>query len=111
MLIGPAGLYVRARIVDTLDFIEADKPETMPIKDLLRRHPLAVLLALGISIISNSSFYISGPTSRPMPLKTLHLPASTGFTATLVGGLILAIGCPLAGQWSDKLPRPARCLW
>jgi len=63
-----------------------------------------VLLALGISIISNSSFYILAyiPTYG---VKTLHLPASTGFTATLIGGAILAIGCPLAGHWSDKLPR------
>ena len=48
MLIGPVGLYVRAKIVETPDFIEAEKPETIPIKDVLRRHPLAVLLALGI---------------------------------------------------------------
>ena len=104
MLIGPVGLYVRAKIVETAEFIAAEKPETMPIKDLLRRHPLPVLLGLGISIISNSSFYILAyiPTYG---VKTLHLPASTGFTATLIGGLILAIGCPLFGQWSDKLPR------
>jgi MFS transporter, MHS family, proline/betaine transporter len=104
MLIGPAGLYVRAKVVETSDFIEAEKPETIPIKDLLRRHPLPVLLGLGISIISNSSFYILAyiPTYG---VKTLHLPASTGFTATLIGGLILAAGCPLAGQLSDKLSR------
>jgi MFS transporter, MHS family, proline/betaine transporter len=104
MLIGPAGLYVRAKVVETAEFIEAEKPETMPIMDLLRRQPLPVLLALGISIISNSSFYILAyiPTYG---VKTLHLPASTGFTATLIGGLILAIGSPLAGLWSDKLPR------
>jgi MHS family proline/betaine transporter-like MFS transporter len=104
MLIGPAGLYVRSKIVETPEFIEAEKPETTPIKDLLRRHPLPVLLALGISIISNASFYILAyiPTYG---VKTLHLPASTGFTATLVGGLILAIGCPLAGYLSDKLPQ------
>jgi MHS family proline/betaine transporter-like MFS transporter len=104
MLIGPAGLYVRAKIVETEEFIKAEKPETMPIMDLLRRHPLPVLLALGISIISNSSFYILAyiPTYG---VKTLHLPASTGFTATLIGGLILAIGSPIAGFWSDKMPR------
>ena len=104
MLIGPAGLYVRAKVVETAEFIEAEKPETTPIMDLLRRQPLPVLLALGISIISNSSFYILAyiPTYG---VKTLHLPASTGFTATLIGGLILAIGCPFAGLWSDKLPR------
>src|SRR5438132_2946044 len=105
MLIGPVGLYVRAKIVETPEFIQAEKPETIPIKDVLHRHPLAVLLALGISIISNSSFYILAyiPTYG---VKTLHLPASTGFTATLIGGLILAIGCPLAGHWSDKISRP-----
>ena len=104
MLIGPAGLYVRAKVVETPEFVEAEKPETIPIKDLLRRHPLSVLLGFGISIISNSSFYILAyiPTYG---VKTLHLPASTGFTATLIGGLILAIGCPFAGLWSDKLPR------
>jgi MFS transporter, MHS family, proline/betaine transporter len=105
MLVGPAGLYIRAKIVETPEFVEAELPPTIPISDLLRRHPLPVLLSLGISIISNASFYILAymPTYGE---KTLHLPASTGFTATLVGGAILAIGCPLAGYWSDKIPRP-----
>jgi MFS transporter, MHS family, proline/betaine transporter len=105
MLVGPAGLYLRAKIIETQDFVEAKLPPTIPISDLLRRHPLPVLLGLGISIISNSSFYILAyiPTYGQ---KTLHLPPSTGFTATLIGGLILAIGCPLFGHWSDKISRP-----
>ena len=76
MLIGPAGLYVRSKVVETPEFLEAEKPATIPISDVLRRHPLPVLLALGISIISNSSFYILAyiPTYG---VKTLHLPAST----------------------------------
>ena len=105
MLIGPAGLYVRSKVVDTPEFLEAEKPATIPLSDLLRRHPMAVLLALGISIISNSSFYLLLyiPT---FGVKQLHLPEYTGFVATLVGGLILAIGCPLAGHWSDRTSRP-----
>ena len=104
MLVGPAGLYIRAKVVETPEFLEAQKPTTMPISDLLRRHPLPVLLALGASIISNSSFYLLLyiPTYG---VKTLHLPAYTGFVATLVAGSILAIGCPLAGHWSDKTER------
>jgi MHS family proline/betaine transporter-like MFS transporter len=105
MLVGPAGLYIRAKVVETPEFVEAELPPTIPISDLLHRHPLPVLLSLGIAIISNSSFYILAyiPTYGE---KTLHLPASTGFTATLVGGLILAIGCPLFGHWSDRISRP-----
>src|ERR1700758_4298629 len=105
ILIGPAGLYVRSKVVDTAEFIAAEKPATIPLSDLLRAHPLPVLLALGISIISNSSFYLMLyiPT---FGIKQLHLPEYTGFVATLVGGLILAVGCPLAGHWSDKISRP-----
>ena len=105
MLIGPAGLYVRSKVVDTPEFLAAEKPATIPLSDVLRRHPLAVLLALGISIISNSSFYLMLyiPT---FGVRQLHLPEYTGFVATLVGGLILAIGCPIAGHWSDKMARP-----
>ena len=105
LLLGPAGLYIRAKVAETPEFLEADKPPTIPLSDLLRRHPLPVLLALGISIISNASFYLLLyiPTYG---VKQLHLPAYTGFVATLVGGVILAIGCPLAGHWSDKIARP-----
>jgi MFS transporter, MHS family, proline/betaine transporter len=105
MLVGPAGLYIRWRLAETPEFLEAEQPESMPIRELLSKHPLPVLLALGISIISNSSFYILLyiPTYGQ---KTLHLPAYTGFIATLIGGFVLAIGCPLFGHWSDKIARP-----
>jgi MFS transporter, MHS family, proline/betaine transporter len=105
MLVGPAGLYIRWRLSETPEFLEAEQPESMPIRELLTKHPIPVLLALGISIISNSSFYILLyiPTYGQ---KTLHLPAYTGFTATLIGGFVLAIGCPLFGHWSDKMARP-----
>jgi MHS family proline/betaine transporter-like MFS transporter len=105
MLVGPAGLYIRWRLAETPEFLEAELPESMPISELLTKHPVPVLLALGISIISNSSFYILLyiPTYGQ---KTLHLPAYTGFVATLIGGFVLAIGCPLFGHWSDKISRP-----
>jgi len=105
LLVGPIGLYIRSRMVETPEFIEATKPPTMPIGELLARQPISVLLALGISIISNSSYYLLLyiPTYG---VKTLHLPAYTGFAATLVGGVILAIFSIVAGHWSDKTSRP-----
>ncbi len=102
MLVGPAGLYIRWKLSETQEFLEAEQPESMPIRELLTKYPLPVVLSLGVSIISNSSFYILAyiPTYGQ---KTLHLPAYTGFTATLVGGLVLAIFCPIFGHWSDKM--------
>ena len=105
MLVGPAGLYIRSRLAETPEFLEAEQPEGMRIGELLSKHPLTVVLAIGASIISNSSFYILLyiPTYGQ---KTLHLPAYTGFVATLVGGIVLAVGAPLFGHWSDKIARP-----
>jgi MHS family proline/betaine transporter-like MFS transporter len=110
LLVGPAGLYIRSRMQETPEFLDAAKPQSMPIGDLLRRQPIPVLLALGASIISNSSYYLLLyiPTYG---VKTLHLQPSTGFIATLVGGVILGIGSPLAGLWSDNTPRPRIMLW
>jgi MFS family permease len=101
LLVGPVGLYIRSRMAETPDFLAADKPPTVPIGDLLRRHPVSFLLALGASVISNSSYYLLLyiPTYG---VKTLHLPAYTGFAATLVGGIILGIFSVVAGYWSDK---------
>lgn len=105
LLIGPVGLYIRSRIAETPEFIGASKPPTLPIGELLRRHPIPVLLALGASIISNSSYYLLLyiPTYA---VKTLHLPAYTGFAATLLGGIMLAIFSVVAGHLSDKTARP-----
>jgi MFS transporter, MHS family, proline/betaine transporter len=110
LLVGPAGLYIRSQMTETPQFLDAAKPESVPLCELLRRQPISVLLALGISIISNSSYYLLLyiPTYG---VNTLHLPASTGFIATLVGGIILAIFSPVAGHWSDKTARPRIMLW
>jgi MHS family proline/betaine transporter-like MFS transporter len=88
-------------MAETPEFLNAAKPHRVAIGNLLRAHPGSALLALGASIISNSSYYLLLyiPTYG---VKTLHLPAYTGFAATLVGGITLAIFSVIAGHWSDK---------
>jgi MHS family proline/betaine transporter-like MFS transporter len=103
ILVGPAGLYIRRRLDETPEFVEI-KPTRTPVRDMLRQHPVEFLLAMGASAISNSSAYIILyiPTYA---VKELHLPQVTGFTATLVGAVILGLASPLAGHLSDKFGR------
>jgi MHS family proline/betaine transporter-like MFS transporter len=103
ILIGPVGLYIRRRLDETPEFVEI-KPTRTPARDVLRDHPFEMLLAIGASAISNSSAYIILyiPTYA---MKELHLPQATGFTATLVGAIILGIASPFAGHFSDKFGR------
>jgi MFS transporter, MHS family, proline/betaine transporter len=103
ILIGPVGLYIRRRLDETPEYVEI-KPTRTPVRDVLREHPIECLLAMGAAIISNSSAYIILyiPTYA---MKELHLPQATGFTATLVGAIILGLASPVAGHFSDKLGR------
>jgi MHS family proline/betaine transporter-like MFS transporter len=92
-------------MVETPDFLQATNTPSVPIGQLLHRHPIPLLLAVGVSIISNSSYYLLLyiPTYG---VKTLHLPAYTGFAATLLGGILLAVFSVIAGHWSDRTSRP-----
>ena len=103
ILVGPVGLYIRRRLDETPEFVEIE-PARTPVRDMVRAYPIEALLAIGISAISNSSAYIILyiPTYA---IKELHLPQATGFTATLVGAVILGIASPFAGHLSDKLGR------
>jgi len=97
----PAQLYIRSRMVETPEFLKAERPQRVLIGELLRSHPVSASLAFGAAIVSNSSYYLLLyiPTYG---VKTLHLPAYTGFAATLVGGIILAVFSVVAGYWSDR---------
>ena len=57
ILVGPIGLYIRRRLDETLEFVEI-KPTRTPVRDVVRDHLIEVLLALGASVVSNSSAYI-----------------------------------------------------
>ena len=103
ILVGPVGLYIRRRLDETPEYVEI-KPTRTPVRDVLREHPIEVLLAMGAAVVSNSSAYIILyiPTYA---MKELHLPQATGFTATFVGAVILGIVSPFAGHLSDKFGR------
>jgi len=103
ILIGPVGLYIRRRLDETPEYVEI-KPTRTPVRDVLREHPFECLLALGASVVSNSSAYIILyiPTYAT---KELHLPQTIGFIATFVGAVTLGFASPVAGHLSDKFGR------
>jgi MHS family proline/betaine transporter-like MFS transporter len=103
LLIGPIGFYIRSHVPETPEFLRS-KPTRTPVRDLFRQNWDRVFLAIGAVIVSTSSNYLIlyMPTYA---IKQLHLPQSTGFVATLVGGAILMVGAPIVGHCSDKIGR------
>ncbi len=106
VLVGPVGVYIRNRIED------APKPPAAPVSpftEVVLRQKLRVVLSIGVLAISTAVTYLIVyiPTYA---VKSLHLPASTGFAATLAGSLVLTLLTPLAGMISDKVGRTAHML-
>ncbi|WP_321945905.1 MFS transporter [Paraburkholderia sp. J10-1] len=103
LLIGPAGLYLRRYIEDAEDFKHAERTET-PVREVLGHQKRLVLTAIGLMTVSTAVNYLLQyiPT---FAIRQLHLPAATGFAATMAGGVILTVVTPFAGHLSDRIGR------
>lgn len=102
VLIGPVGLYIRNHMEDA-GAPPAGK-DSSPIREVLLRHKLAMLLGMGALAVSTAINYliIYMPT---YVVKTLNMPASVGFIASLVGSLSVMVLTPIAGAISDRIGR------
>jgi MFS transporter, MHS family, proline/betaine transporter len=103
LLIGPVGLYIRSHLEETPEFRQ-NETRPAPLRHLFGHHLDRVLLTIGAAIVSNSSNYLIlyMPTYA---IAQLGLPQSAGFTATLVGAIVLGVVAPFAGHWSDRIGR------
>ncbi|MDR3098706.1 MAG: MFS transporter [Paraburkholderia sp.] len=103
LLIGPVGLYLRRFIEDAEDFKRAERTET-PVREVLGQQKRLVLTAIGLLTVSTAVNYLLQyiPT---FAIRQLHLPAATGFAATMAGGVILTVVTPFAGHLSDRIGR------
>jgi MFS family permease len=102
VLIGPVGIYIRNHMED------AGPPpaarDASPVKEVFLRQKLAVLLGVGALAVSTAVNYliVYMPT---YVVKTLHLPATLGFMASLIGSIAVTVLTPVAGAVSDRIGR------
>lgn len=103
LLIGPVGLYIRRHVHEPASFVAREKVHS-PLKHLVARQKSLMLLAIGLMIISTGINYMLNyvPTYAT---KTLHLPGSAAFSATLLAGIILTLVTPVMGLLSEKVGR------
>lgn len=103
LLIGPLGIYIRRHVHEPASFAQ-QQPEAAPLKRLFGRQKELMLLAIGLMVISTAVNYMLNyvPTYAT---KTLHLPGSAAFSATLLAGVILTVVTPLMGLWAEKVGR------
>jgi MHS family proline/betaine transporter-like MFS transporter len=103
LLVGPVGYYIRRHVPEGPEFVAATAggDRVQPGRQVLREQKGRVLLTIGVLAVTTCLNYLISymPTYA---IRTLDLPASTGFAATLVSGIALLVATPLAGYWSDR---------
>ena len=104
LLIGPVGYYIRRYVDEAGEFVEAAGTERAPVQDTFRTQKGRMLVAIGALAVSTAISYLI--TYMPtFAMKELGLPASTGFAATLVSGIVLTVLTPIVGHLSDRFGR------
>jgi MHS family proline/betaine transporter-like MFS transporter len=104
LLIGPVGYYIRRYVDESGEFVQAAGAERAPVQDTFRTQKGRMLVAIGALAVSTAISYLI--TYMPtFAMKELGLPASTGFAATLVSGIVLTVMTPVVGHLSDRFGR------
>lgn len=101
LLIGPVGLYIRARLSETEEFIQSEKVAS-PVKTLLVNHYGRLLAAAACVGVATISVYmiLYMPT---FAVTNLGIPATAAFLGGMTAGLITLVGVPFVGHLADRV--------
>lgn len=109
LILGPVGLYIRRTVDESPDFKESE-PGSQPLREVFLSQKTLLLVAMGVLIVSTASNFMM----KYMPSyasTTLNIPQSSGFLATLTGGLILTLVTPVVGLIAGFVSRIKIMLW
>ncbi|NBE52527.1 MFS transporter [Streptomyces sp. YC537] len=107
ILVGPVGLYIRARLSETEEFSQGPRERT-PVRTTLTRHLGRVLTGAACVGVATISVYLIlyMPT---FAVKSLGVPADAAYLGGVVAGLVTLVGVPLVGKLADRVG-PARVM-
>jgi MFS transporter, MHS family, shikimate and dehydroshikimate transport protein len=107
VLVG-VGLFIRLKLLETPAFAQVQESGTeanMPIIDVLRTYPKQVLLAMGMRVAENGTFYVSTVFVLTYVATQLGMDQNTGLVGVLIAATIGLFTTPLFGALSDRLGR------
>lgn len=101
LLIGPVGLYIRARLVEPDELQHTERTKT-PLGDLFRNHWGRLLTASAVIGVATISVYmiLYMPT---FAVTNLDIPPTAAYLGGVVAGTIALIGSPYVGHLADRV--------
>jgi MFS transporter, MHS family, proline/betaine transporter len=110
-LVGPFGFYVRYRLAESPEFqrLQEHTPDAAraPVREVLQRHWLPLICAIGLTIIGTSLTYIWNTYLPTYVVEQLHLPLWQGLLGVAVTSAIGIFTC-VAGGWLADVYGPYR---
>jgi MFS transporter, MHS family, proline/betaine transporter len=101
LLVGPVGLYIRLRMDETPEFVQAERVKS-PVLQTITHHPGRVLSAAAAVGLASISVYLIlyMPT---FAVTNLELPRYAGYLGGIISGLVSLIGVPFVGKLADRV--------
>jgi MFS transporter, MHS family, proline/betaine transporter len=101
LLLGPVGMYIRRKVEETPEFKQST-PTRTPVREIFATEKTSLALGAGLVAVATSTTYFSiyVPT---FATTRLHLPASTGYIASIVLSLLAMVLFPVAGHIADRI--------
>ncbi len=102
------GAYIRLSVMETPSFArvqEQKQVSAIPLRDLLRRQPRALLLGMGTRFVEGFTFNFFSVFLLAYVVTNLGLPKSWALNGIMVGATLGVVLVPIAGALSDKVGR------
>jgi MFS family permease len=99
-------LYLRLAIDETPLFktlIASDRRERIPVLAALRKHPVAILVAVAAALLGIGSYSLMNTYTITYGVVTLHFSYQNLLVATTIGSLLQLVTIPLFGLWANKI--------
>jgi MFS transporter, MHS family, shikimate and dehydroshikimate transport protein len=107
LLVG-VGMFIRLKLVESPAFSqvqESGSEANMPILDVLRTYPKNVLLAMGMRVAENGTFYVLTVFVLSYVAGELALDRNVGLYGVLIAATIGLFTTPFFGALSDRFGR------
>ncbi|HVW68352.1 MAG TPA: MFS transporter [Steroidobacteraceae bacterium] len=112
LAIAPVGLWLRAGLEETPAFEAAERERTAEpkhlitsLRDVFAEEPRSLLISTGISIVWVIAVYTLVIYMPTYMQRSLGFAPAVVFTASIVGNIVMAVGCITAGRLSDRVGR------
>lgn len=107
LLIGPVGLYIRARLAEPDELTDGDRTRS-PLRELVTQHLGRLLASAAVIGVATISVYmiLYMPT---FAVTNLEVPPEAAYLGGVVAGTIALVGSPLVGRLADRVG-PARIM-